>query len=220
MSNNMVTESLLAGVDVENDIENAKQALRAQARARRSRRPEAAREEMALQWVNTVMDFLGDADVVAAYVSVNSEPPTHLIHDAIVGAGKKLLLPKLGPGLSRQWGWYRKASDLEVLAPGRPPEPVGPSIDSSILQEVDAMIIPALLIGPGGARLGQGGGWYDRVLKQVGSHTRVGAMVFPDEYVDDELPQDSMDRTVQYVILPHEWKTVGSDFPEVDAVSS
>ncbi|MDO4888679.1 MAG: 5-formyltetrahydrofolate cyclo-ligase [Actinomycetaceae bacterium] len=204
MNTNEVTLPEVAGLDVE----DAKQVLRSAARQNRSRRPAHIRENLSEAWVQTAMDFLGDAQVIAAYVSVNDEPPTHRLCDAIIASGKKLLLPKLGPGLSREWGWYRGADDLEVLAPGRPPEPSGDSIDSSVLNGVDALLIPAILIGRGGRRIGQGGGWYDRILKQVRPGTKIGAMIYPDEYVKGELPQDDMDMRVPYIVLPDRWGTV------------
>ncbi|MFT0846147.1 5-formyltetrahydrofolate cyclo-ligase [Actinomycetaceae bacterium L2_0104] len=192
------------------DVEDAKQALRIQARAQRERRPESAREQLGEQWVATALDFIGDATVVACYVSVNNEPPTHKLCEAIAESGRKLLLPKLGPGLARDWAWYKGADDLSVNAPGRPPEPSGEAISSHILGEVGVLLMPATLVDRQGRRIGQGGGWYDRVLKQVSPTTKVGAMVFPEEYVDIDLPQDPMDRTVPFVVLPDRWIPCGS----------
>lgn len=198
----MVVDSFAAGLDVE----DAKQALRSQVRAQRARRSQSARDELEKLWIPTVMDFIGDAEVITCYVSIKEEPPTRELCDTIVAAGKRLLLPKLGPGLSREWAWYHGADDLEVLAPGRPPEPSGISLGNEVLADVDALVIPALLVGRGGTRLGQGGGWYDRILKKVPERARVGAMVYPDEVVDAALPQDEMDRSVSYVILPDRWE--------------
>lgn len=200
------------------DAEDAKQALRAQARARRARRNQHERELLGHQWVDTVLDFVGDAKTIACYVSVNNEPPTGPICAALAQRERRLLLPKLGPRLAREWAWYRGPDDLKVMAPGRPPEPTGPALGSSVLAEVEALIIPALLVDHHGRRIGQGGGWYDRVLKQVSATTRIGAMVFPEEYVAEELPQDPMDRPVPYVLLPDEW--FACDVPSENLLSN
>lgn len=208
-----VTLTNVAGLDVE----DAKQALRSEARAQRKRRPAGTREQLGEQWVSTALDFVGECDVVACYVSVKSEPPTRALCEAIARSGRKLLLPKLGPGLSREWGWYRGAEDLSVRAPGRPPEPSGPAISSDILSEVGVLLMPATLVDRQGRRIGQGGGWYDRVLKQISPTTKVGAMVYPEEFVDIPLPQDPMDRPVHYVVLPDRWVTC--EFMENDAVA-
>lgn len=77
--------------------------------------------------------------------------------------------------------------------------------------------MPATLVDRQGRRIGQGGGWYDRVLKQISPTTKVGAMVYPEEFVDIPLPQDPMDRPVHYVVLPDRW--VPCEFMENDAVA-
>jgi len=187
------------------DVEDAKQALRSRARSHRSRRPAFEREQLGEKWVNTAFDFVGAAEVVACYVAGNDEPPTGPLCEALAQSGRKVLLPKLGPGLAREWAWYAGLDDLRVGAPGRPPEPSGDAVSADILVDVDALVIPALLLDHDGHRVGQGGGWYDRVLKQISPSTRVGAMVYPEEYVDTQLPQDEMDRLVPFVILPDRW---------------
>lgn len=188
------------------DVEDAKQALRATAKAIRSR--QKLQRDVAAQWRDTVLDFIGDGATVACYVSMKNEPPTHELCEAIAARGKRLLLPKLGPRLAREWAWFEGLEDLKVLAPGRPPEPSGSAVDARILREVDVLIMPATLVDHHGRRLGQGGGWYDRVLKQLDARTRVGAMIYPDEFVDVDVPQDDMDRRVPYVIFPDRWVKV------------
>ena len=202
----MITKTVTLPNVADLDVEDAKQELRKVARKNRSKRSLQTREDFASTWVDTALDFLGDAQVVAAYVSIKEEPPTLALCDAIVASGKRLLLPKLGPGLTRAWGWYTGAHDLDVLAPGDlgPADEAhrGGALGPEALSQVDALLVPALLIGRGGTRLGQGGGWYDRILKQIKDDARVGAMVYPDEVVDMELPQDEMDMRIPFVVLP------------------
>ncbi len=207
MRTTMVTLPDVAGLDVE----DAKQDLRTIVRGRRARRSAYERDQLAAQWVTTAIDFIGSSRTVACYVSVNDEPPTRLILEAAAHAGVRILLPKLGPRLAREWAWYEGEDDLRVYAPGRPPEPSGEAVSAEILANVDAIIMPALLIDRVGHRIGQGGGWYDRVLKQVSSSTRIGAMVYPEEYVNQELPQEDMDRRVPYVLLPDHWEACSLD---------
>ncbi|MFC5281468.1 5-formyltetrahydrofolate cyclo-ligase [Arcanobacterium canis] len=184
------------------DPEEAKQQIRPIVRASRSARSTARREELEEEWIATAMKFIGDAELVAAFVSVNEEPPSHGLIQTIADSGKRVILPKLGPGLTRAWGYFRGLDDLEEMAPGRPPEPTGPAFDNDLLADVDALIIPALAVSHTGARIGQGGGWYDRALKLAGDRAKIGAMVFPEEFVDAQLPQDDNDVRVPYVILP------------------
>ena len=116
----------------EDIIEDQKNALRAGVRKRRARLTASQRNAYAEQWAQTVTRFIDKADIVAAYVSVGDEPPTHALLDSLLAKGVKILLPKLGPTLKREWAWYRGAEDLSVQAPGRPPEPSGRSLPSEV----------------------------------------------------------------------------------------
>lgn len=184
--------------------EDAKEVLRPVIREHRAKRTRNERAKLEESWASTVLDFIGDREFVACYVARDAEPPTNAVIEAIANAGKQVILPKLGPGLSRAWGYFRGVDDLTQMAPGRPGEPSGPAFDNDILANVDTLIIPALAVSRSGARLGQGGGWYDRALKVVSPEAKVGAMIFPEEYVSIEIPQDGMDVPVPYVIFPEE----------------
>lgn len=151
------------------------------------------------------LQAVGTASSVAAYVSVGAEPCTRLLLDALEEQGVRVLLPVLGPGLERNWAYFRGAEDLEVRAPGRPPEPGGEVLPAEAVGEVEALLIPALAIDRAGNRLGQGGGWYDRVvpLKQPEAH--VFALAHPDELHSELLPAEPHDMPVEAVITSDEW---------------
>lgn len=184
------------------EVEEGKQVIRSTIRAHRKQRGRRVLENYSKEWAETVLQFVGDRELVACYVSVNKEPPTHAVIEALCKAGKRVLLPKLGPGLTRAWGFYTTDEELVEMAPGRPPEPLGEALDPEILAEVGALVIPALAISQRGARLGQGGGWYDRALKKVGPDALVGAMIYPEELLVEHIPQDEMDVSVPYAIHP------------------
>ncbi|WP_124054320.1 5-formyltetrahydrofolate cyclo-ligase [Arcanobacterium ihumii] len=186
------------------DQEEAKDILRSHVREHRKQRSDQARANFAELWKDTVLEFIGDQKTVACFVSTNYEPPTLELCKVIADAGKTLLLPKLGPGLTRAWGYFKGLDDLVQMAPGRPPEPSGPAFDNDILTEVDVLVLPALLMSRDGERLGQGGGWYDRALKEVGERTKIGAMVFPEELIDGHVPQTELDVQIPYVLRPSE----------------
>ncbi|WP_394263409.1 5-formyltetrahydrofolate cyclo-ligase [Trueperella sp.] len=184
------------------EVEEGKQVLRSTIRAHRKQRGKRMLENYSKDWAETVLQFVGDRELVACYVSVNKEPPTREVVEALCKAGKRVLLPKLGPGLTRAWGFYTVGDKLVEMAPGRPPEPPGEALDPAILADVEALVIPALALSQRGARLGQGGGWYDRALKKVGPNALVGAMIYPEELLVEHIPQDEMDVSVPYAIHP------------------
>lgn len=70
-------------------------------------------------------------------------------------------------------------------------------------EEIDLIIVPALLLTPAGARLGYGGGYYDRFLPRLRPDC-VTVGVLPAALVVSELPQDSWDIPLQIVITEND----------------
>lgn len=188
------------------EAEDAKQVLRLIVREARTQRSESERARAGKALAVNGLEAVGDAACVAAYVSRSTEPDSLPLLEALRERGTRVLLPVLGPGLNREWGEYRGADDLAVRAPGRPPEPSGPVLPGEVIVEADVVVAPALAIDAVGTRLGQGGGWYDRVLKLVRPGTQVFGMVFDEELIADVLlPADEHDVAVPAVITPERW---------------
>lgn len=189
------------------DVIDAKDELRRAIRGSRERRGARTRAEASLGFAQVVGDIpqVRQAAVVAAYVSRPGEPDTLPLIERLARRGTRVLLPVLGAGLQRDWAWFTSLDDLEVRAPGRPPEPSGPTLGADALAEADAIVAPALAVDTAGGRLGQGGGWYDRVLAHARPGVVVIAMVFPEELYDAAerpLPRQEHDRTVDFVATP------------------
>lgn len=188
------------------DMGEAKQELRAAVRAHRTTRPAKARQAAAQVFARHGLEAVGDAECVACYVSMGAEPDTSLLLDALREAGRRVLLPVLGPGLARSWAEYRGRDDLQVQAPGRPPEPAGAVFDADELAAAEAVLVPALAVDPAGTRLGQGGGWYDRALLSARHATPVFAMLHEAELLSDvQLPRAEHDVAVHAVITEERW---------------
>jgi 5-formyltetrahydrofolate cyclo-ligase len=187
------------------DISEAKQELRTYLRHARRQRPLRECAELAEELSETALEVVGGAECVSAYVSRPMEPGTGPLLAALHRNGVRVLLPVLGTALSREWAEYQGAADLSVRAPGRPPEPSGPSVGPDALEQADVVFTPALAVDSAGYRLGQGAGWYDRAL----AHVRPGALVicaiYDEEFVEGALPRDEHDVPVQAVITPTRW---------------
>lgn len=67
------------------------------------------------------------------------------------------------------------------------------------LDGVTAVVMPALAVTAAGDRLGQGGGWYDRLLQRCAPSVRTIAVCF-DEQVVDALDVEAHDMTVDIII--------------------
>ena len=190
------------------EIDDAKERLRQvlrQYRRKRHRHPARGHDAVCESLTTHALEAVKGMDRVAAYVSVGHEPCTRLLLERLTERGVRVLLPVLGPHLSRSWAYSRGAADLAARAPGRPPEPSGRVRPPEEIGRVDALLIPALAVDRGGRRLGQGGGWYDRLLPLRADGVRVFAMVHDDELVAGPLPTEAHDEPVDAVITPEEW---------------
>jgi 5-formyltetrahydrofolate cyclo-ligase len=63
----------------------------------------------------------------------------------------------------------------------------------------DVVIVPGLAFTPGGQRLGQGGGWYDRFLVGVRGDCETVGVCFREQLVD-ELPTEPHDVAVDRIV--------------------
>lgn len=190
--------------------EDAKDELRRAIRHHRSERSQRLRDQAAKALAEVVADVpaVQEASVVVAYSPRPTEPSTLPLLERLAARGARVLLPVLGAGLARDWADYTGPDDLRERAPGRPPEPGGPSLGAEAITQADVVIAPALAVDTSGTRLGQGGGWYDRVLKQVRPGVRSIALVFPEELYDAAerpLPVLEHDVAVHAVATPDGW---------------
>ncbi|HWK92449.1 MAG TPA: 5-formyltetrahydrofolate cyclo-ligase [Luteimicrobium sp.] len=194
--------------------EDAKDELRKAIRAAREVRSERLRREAADALADVVESIpeVKDAGCVATYAARPTEPGTLALMDRLAARDVRVLLPVLGTGLQRNWAEYAGSDDLRVRAPGRPPEPGTPELPAEAVADADVILVPALAVDTSGMRLGQGGGWYDRVLQHTRPGTRVVAVVFPEEVYDASerpLPSEPHDQRVQAVATPAGWRELG-----------
>lgn len=191
------------------DSRVAKTALRDQVLAARKRRPLGAAADFsaAVAEVATGWDAVRRAGTVAAYVSVGSEPGTGLLLDALVRAGKRVLLPVVLPGLDLDWAVYTGPDDLEPAARGLL-EPTGPRLGKDAIAQADVVLVPGSGVSSEGARLGQGGGCYDRALPRVPAGTPVAVVLFDDE-VGLPVPSDPHDVPVGFALTASGLRRLG-----------
>ncbi len=90
-------------------------------------------------------------------------------------------------------------ADLVLAAYGiREPRPEAPRVH---LNEIDALLVPAVAFDRRGFRLGYGGGFYDRFLARLPEDTlRIGVAF--DEQLLDELPREPHDEPVDFIVTP------------------
>ena len=175
-----------------------KQRHRAEIRAKRSRRPDA--ERIAFAERLTTWAPPDGASRVSCFVGVGDEPDTGLLIAALHDRRIEVLLPVTLPDFSLDWAVYTGDADLVDARYGLR-EPTGHRLGAAALADVDVVLVPALAIDADGRRLGQGAGCYDRALVHVPAETPVLAIVFDDERLSVQLPEERHDRRVSGVLL-------------------
>jgi len=197
------------------EVEDVKERLRVAIRDARKTRSPRRRDEAAQALAHVVLTIpaVAEARCVSVYAARSTEPGTGVLLEELAARGVRVLMPVLGSGLQRDWAEYAGADDLRERAPGRPPEPGGPTLGPEALGDADVVIAPALAVDTSGARLGQGGGWYDRALEHIRPGVPVVALVFPEELYDADvrpLPRERHDRAIDVVATPQEWRPLRS----------
>jgi 5-formyltetrahydrofolate cyclo-ligase len=193
------------------EVEDAKEILRKAIRTNRQSRSERLRKEAAVAIADVIETIpeVAAATCVATYAARPTEPGTAEMLERLAARGVRVLLPVLGAGLQRDWAEYAGPADLQVRAPGRPPEPGTAPLGPEALALADVVVAPALAVDSRGVRLGQGGGWYDRVLTGLRPGSRVIAVVFPEEVYDAAtrpLPVQMHDILVDAVATTIDWR--------------
>lgn len=143
----------------------------------------------------------GGAAVIAAYIPLRSEPGTMAMLDAL-SVRATVVVPVLQADGDLDWAAWTGADDLAPAGPrGRMLRPIGPTLGASFLQHADLLLVPALLVARDGARLGRGGGSYDRALRRAAPAAPIAALLFDGELVD-RLPAQPWDVPVTAAVTP------------------
>lgn len=130
------------------------------------------------------------ATTVMAFAAVRGEPDTDGLHARIQADGKRLVLPRLD-GERIVPAVVVSATQLSRHGIA---EPDGPAVP---VEQLHLVIVPGLAFTADGARLGRGGGHYDRFLAGVPAPT-VG-VCFVEQLCDD-LPVEAHDVRVHRVL--------------------
>ncbi|MBS0313063.1 MAG: 5-formyltetrahydrofolate cyclo-ligase [Proteobacteria bacterium] len=178
-----------------------KPALRAQSRTARDALTDKERAASSRRIVEKLLahpDVLR-AQTVLLYAHHASEVATDELAKELLKRGKAVAYPKMTtvPGLMTLW----RVRGLDALVPHkhgiRAPDvtratPIEPAV-------IDCVIYPGLAFTRGLARLGQGGGYYDRLSAKLGPHcVRIG--VCHGVQMIDALPEDAHDVTMHWVV--------------------
>jgi 5-formyltetrahydrofolate cyclo-ligase len=163
---------------------------------------ERARRERSQKFISSNFNVIlkapeiESATTIASYISYEFEPSTVEINEAFLRDGKVLVLPRIN---GDQLEWVRWNGDpAQLVAKKKILEPAGDPLTD--LSQIQAIVVPALKIDQSGFRLGQGGGYYDRALKNL-SAWKIG-LVYAGELSSEVLPHESHDVPLDAAATP------------------
>ena len=125
------------------------------------------------------LDEYKNAKTVFAFAGTEKEIDTSLFMNETIAAGKTLILPRCAAEHAIDLCVVRSMDDLEAGAYGI----LEPKMS-------DFAVVPCLSFDRKGRRLGQGGGYYDRLLPQLRCPT---ALICREQLMSPEVPVEEHD---------------------------
>ena len=201
-------------------VADSKAALRTRLRADRlAGHQRAADQDVAAGLLSTalaagILDVGGNQGslgpgVITAYIAAPGEPEVAAIRATVRAAGGTVLLPIPRSGRVLEWavddGCYRPDPRLPVEVPCG--EPIATGARDLVTRAVHLVLVPALAVDTTGTRLGQGGGYYDQLLNELGDlpgrPARIVAVVHDDELLSGgTIPREPHDTPISAVLTP------------------
>jgi 5-formyltetrahydrofolate cyclo-ligase len=182
-------------------LKQAKRVLRREVLARRDALDPSDRAERGFRVTDRLLGLheLRGASTVLAYWSFGSEVDTQAAIRRLCDAGVRVALPTTRTG------------DLVAVAyrPGDPVTPAGfgamePSADDVVEPEaIDLVVVPGVAFDRRCARIGYGGGFYDRYLARTRVDAQAIAVAFALQLVE-AVPQGRSDRRVDAIVTEDE----------------
>ncbi len=189
------------------NIQARKQALRQSIIAAREKlgAPENLRLSRAVIGAMCDLPAYRQAQKVLGYLNFGSELAAELWVQQALADGKQVLLPRVNKA-SKHLDLYQ-VQDLERdVAPGlwgiREPV-VERCIKEDAPGTVDFILLPGVAFTREGARLGYGGGFYDKLLARMPHRPTLVAGAFALQVVQ-EIPLESTDHKVEWLVTENE----------------
>lgn len=158
---------------------------------------EKARKDAAIFEKFIASEYYNNSKVIFIFVSFRSEVDTHRIIERAINDGKIVCVPKV---ISRKEGMKAFIiNDFKDLKEGYfgilEPSEKCPEIERN---KIDIAVMPGAAFDRNGGRIGYGGGFYDRFLKDLESIKKI-ALAY-DFQVLEKVPMDENDVRIDGVI--------------------
>lgn len=144
----------------------------------------------------------GAAQTIALYLALPDEPETRGILQAALAQGKRVVMPKIDLTEGLTW-WMLKGSNLPPTSSLWEPTP-----EKSVrvrVEEIGGFLVPGRAFDSKGARLGRGGGHYDRALARRTRNSWVAGLFYSLQELP-EIPQEPHDIPLPGVVTESGWR--------------
>lgn len=192
----LFTRSSLCDTFVSSLTASRKKDLRREMRSKSRAMEPGKRAESDRKIFDNIIDMAEykKAGTVFSYVSVEDEVDTRALLTRVLLDGKRLCVPRLSDKLMEA----KEITDLSLLAPSayNIPEPPTEALSLSPT-EIDFTLIPCASCNQKGDRLGRGGGYYDRFLRE---YKGAAALVCRESLMRKHIPLEAHDVNVPLVV--------------------
>jgi 5-formyltetrahydrofolate cyclo-ligase len=188
-------------------VQAMKQALRQSIIALREKSPPHERARWSREVAERIcrLQEYRAAETVLGYLNFGAELATEAWVGRALAEGKRVLLPRVNRA-SKHLELYQVRDLQHDVAPGlwgiREPL-VERCVREEALGTIDFVLLPGVAFARDGARLGYGGGFYDRLLAHLPDKPALVAGAFAMQVVD-EIPQEATDRKVSWLVTERE----------------
>ena len=181
-----------------------KTALRLEMKARRAAINEAQRQLASRQMCERIFSFLSARSErsIGVYLARPPEISLDILIGELLREGIEIAAPRVDLAREEMSFWRLESLEETEIGPWNVRQP--PALQK--MKEVPLVIVPGLAFDRFGARLGSGGGWYDRTL--TASQIVIGAAF--DCQIVPRVPTESHDRRVDFVASENCWIEIGN----------
>lgn len=175
-----------------------KASLRRLLRLQRRSLSEEHRKKAAQSVEEKLRPLIQDSKIVVSYNSINEELDTNSLNLRLAEENR-LAMPRIeGEKLTL----YR-VTDMSkqlVTGPWGLAEPDPSFCEEIPIQQVDAILVPAIAFDSRGHRLGYGKGYYDRLLKKLQKKCLTIGIAYKEQLISHDLPNELHDQTMKEII--------------------
>ena len=151
------------------------------------------------------LEIYRQANIVLGYMNFGTEFASEIWIPQVLGDGKKLALPRVNHH-TNQLDLYWVDDPENQMEPGLwgIREPVVERCERlNTLNEVEFALLPGVAFSRDGARLGYGGGFYDKLLARMTQRPALATAAFSLQIVE-QIPQEPTDVKVGWIITEQE----------------